>query len=313
MKATLAELDWVAAHGFKVIEVPGTTFEPGLPPLHDAYFEPFWSKCVELGLVLDAHAGWGMKQGTLAALVRRFFEQTQGAGEGMVEGQAHVDASMMDAQAASEALSTAPDSPFRLDVAPRRVLWQLMLGGVFDRHPELQLVITENRADWLPPTLRHLDARFEKGDTPLRQRPSEYWDQHGWVTPSAVHTCEIEMRHEIGMHKMLFGTDYPHPEATWPNTQDWIRHNFTTVPEDEARQILGERAIKLFGFDRRVLTEIAERIGPTPQQILGHFELDPRLIDALHARAGMSRGPDPVDTNLIDNLVDEDLSALATL
>ena len=56
---------------------------------------------------------------------------------------------------------------------PRRPMWQLMLGGVFDRHPDLKLVLTEVRADWIPATLRHLDAVYEqhRSDLPARRRP----------------------------------------------------------------------------------------------------------------------------------------------
>ena len=49
-----------------------------------------------------------------------------------------------------------------------------MLAGVFDRYPELQLVLTEVRADWLPATLAILDKRFANGATPLRKSPTEY-------------------------------------------------------------------------------------------------------------------------------------------
>ena len=43
---------------------------------------------------------------------------------------------------------------------PRRVIWQLMAGGVLDRHPRLKVALTEIRADWVPVTLDHLTSRF---------------------------------------------------------------------------------------------------------------------------------------------------------
>ena len=306
MGATLAELDWVAAHGLTAVALPGQIVDPDLPPLHDAHFEPFWAKCSDLGLVLRVHAGWGMKQGILAEIVSTFFGQAQGEGDG-----SEADMAAM-AKDAIQFLATDENSPLQLDWKPRSVLWQLMLGGVFDRYPAIQLVFTEMRADWVPVTLAHLDERFEKGDMAVRRRPSEYWDQHCWTVPSSPHTCEIEMRNEPGMNKMLFGTDYPHLEGTWPNTKDWIRHTFGGVAEPEARQILGERAADLFGFDGKVLTLVAERIGPAPSEVLGRFDLDPKLLDAFHRRAGMSRGPDPVDIRKIDSLLNDDLMALAS-
>jgi hypothetical protein len=52
------------------------------------------------------------------------------------------------------------EGDFFADVTPRRSMWQLMLGGVFDRYPDLKLIMTEVRADWLPATLRHLDETY---------------------------------------------------------------------------------------------------------------------------------------------------------
>ena len=47
------------------------------------------------------------------------------------------------------------------NVDSRRPMWQMMLGGVFDRHPGLKLLLTEIRLDWIPATLQHLDAIYD--------------------------------------------------------------------------------------------------------------------------------------------------------
>src|SRR5207249_1167270 len=119
-----------------------------------------------------------------------------------------------------------------------------------------------------------LDARAAKGDVPLKLKPSEYWTRNCAATPSSVHRSEMEMRHQIGVHNMLFGVDYPHPESTWPNTLDWIRASFTGVPEDEARLIPGENAIRIYGLDHDKLASVAAKIGPRPQEVLGRFDVD---------------------------------------
>ncbi len=71
------------------------------------------------------------------------------------------------------------------------------------------------------------------------------------------------MRHEIGVEQIAFGRDYPHPEGTWPNTTEWLKDALIGVPEDEARLMLGENAIRFFGLDGPKLIRIAERVGPT--------------------------------------------------
>jgi hypothetical protein len=152
------------------------------------------------------------------------------------------------------------DSPLKLDMGPRRVIWQLMLGGVFDRYPDLKLALTECRADWLPDTLSMLDARFDEGDTPLLMRPSEYWERHCFVTASSIHRAEVEMRDDIGLDQLMFGVDYPHPEGTWPNTWDWLRFAFAGVPEDDARRILASSARTRFVVTASIV--IASPVSP---------------------------------------------------
>ena len=121
----------------------------------------------------------------------------------------------------------------------RRLAAQLMVTGVLDRHPKLKIVITECRADWVPATIAAMDREFAAGKLSFKRKPSEYWRSHFFVTPSSPRKYEVAMRHDIGVTQLMFGTDYPHPEGTWPNTHDWIRTAFDGVPEAEARLILG--------------------------------------------------------------------------
>ena len=82
----------------------------------------------------------------------------------------------------------------------------------------------------------------------------------------------------------MWGTDYPHPEGTWPNTVARLRGDFGDVPVDDTRQMLGETAARCYGFDLDALRPIAEKIGPTPDD-LGQ---DPSLVT--HRRGASRRG-----------------------
>jgi predicted TIM-barrel fold metal-dependent hydrolase len=293
----LAELRWIAEHGFVAASLPNVN-DPVRPPLYDAYWDPWWSTCVELGIVVACHAGYGNRQGD-------FLEKVEGL-RATMEADGKVD--LLDA------IINNQDGFFQLDLKPRRAMWQLMLGGVFDRHPELRFTLNEVRADWLPDTLRHLDEAFERNrdDVPARRRPSEYWHTNCLTSASFVHRAEVEMRHEIGVDTITFGRDFPHRESTWPNTADWLSDAFAGVPEDELRLMLGENAIRVLRLDRDHLRSVADRVGPSVEQVTGRTpQIDARLLENWDQRGGYLKPPEQVDVDAIDVLLDDDLAALA--
>ncbi|MEH6571419.1 MAG: amidohydrolase family protein, partial [Halioglobus sp.] len=73
----------------------------------------------------------------------------------------------------------------------------------------------------------------------------------------------------IGLDKLMWGSDYPHMEGTWPNTMDKLRESFSDVPEDEIRALLGLTAAGVFSFDMNILMPVAERVGPFVSDITG--------------------------------------------
>lgn len=77
----------------------------------------------------------------------------------------------------------------------------------------------------------------------------------------------MERRHEIGVPTIGFGRDYPHSEGTWPNTLEWLRDAFAGVPEDEVRRMTSINAARVYGFDLDALQKIADRVGPTVEEL----------------------------------------------
>jgi predicted TIM-barrel fold metal-dependent hydrolase len=297
--AMLAELRWIVEHGFAGAYVPGYWARHDLPAPYDPYFDPYWSCCEDLGLPVVVHAGYGQQQ-------CEFLHQIEGLQREM-EAAGRTDL-------LSEIINNAPRF-FSNDLRPRRVMWQLMLGGVFDRHPKLKLVMTEVRGDWLPETLRHLDRAYEQARdvVPAQRKPSEYWHERCLMSLSFVHKAEVTMRHELGIETVFFGRDYPHAEGTWPNTRDWLSDAFAGVPDDELRLMLGENAIRVLGLDRDRLAAVADRIGPTVDDITGRDpELDPRLVANWDARGGYLRPPEQHDPEAIDALLREDLALVGS-
>jgi predicted TIM-barrel fold metal-dependent hydrolase len=285
---TVRSLHWLAAHGYKSVLLPGMTGDPALPPLFDAHFERFWATCEELGLVLCAHAGYGKEQGFFYDFLDRLAAKL---------GNEPKPEDLLRAVQSDE----EEGSPFVLDLKPRQALWELLLGGVFDRHPNLRLAFTEVRADWVPATLRYLDARFEAGGTPLTRSPSEYWRSNCWAGNSSMKKSEVELRYEIGVDKMMFGRDYPHPEGTWPNTLEWLQAAMAGLPVEEIKAIVGANAIECYDLDAAKFTAIADRIAAPeledisnpPQPVQG------AVIENFDARGGFLRSEADVDVDAL--------------
>jgi len=214
------------------VMLPAGTGE--LPLYFDPRYEPIWAACAELAMPVSFHTGSGPPD-----------------------------------------YGNFPFSPM-LFVAEgpwfaHRPLTFLMWAGVLERHPKLTVVMAEQGSAWVLPTLRGWDRTFElpmfkhmTAAMPLK--PSEYFARQVFVAASMLTPEECGLRHKIGVDKLMWGSDYPHPEGTWPNTRKKLNETFGDVPEAEARAMLGETAASVYNFDSRVLEADAARVGPLPGQ-----------------------------------------------
>lgn len=311
MKAAVREIERVRESGLGGVMPPMFAgCEPDQPHLHDPFWDPFWAACADQDLPVSIHAGQSMgPQGELRQLFRLMRDALAGVSHNPDGGSGMVEFDEASTKKMEKAMTQALGQAW----AGRRVLWQLMWGGVLDRFPKLKVVFAEIRADWVPGTLAYLDRRHAEGGTPLLMKPSEYWERNFAVAASSIRPTEIGLRHEIGLKTLTFGTDFPHVEGTWPNTVAWLRATFAGVPEDEARLILGENAVTFYGLDRALLAKEAARVGPAVEDILGEGpEIDPRVIAHFNQRSGYLKGVDTIDDAQLAALVSEDESSLTT-
>jgi predicted TIM-barrel fold metal-dependent hydrolase len=300
--ATIRQLEWIADRGFVGTYAPGFVAYPHLPPLYADFWEPVWAAYADLGLVLVVHGGYGFLPGTTHATIAETYAGVKATG-----------GSDMDLiMALTNGLFN--DEGFFRDLRCRRAMWQFMLGGIFDRHPGLKLMMTEVRADWLPATLRQLDAHYaeHRGSIPAKHSPSEYWQSNCLAGVSFMHKAEVEMCHEIGVDTIDFGRDYPHTESTWPNTYEYLKIIFAGAPEDDVRKILGENAIRFFGLDREKLTDIAERIGLDLTAITDpQAAVETALLEHLDLRCGVLKpSEDDEVQNRLTPMIREDLAGI---
>ena len=151
-----------------------------------------------------------------------------------------------------------------------RPLTFLIWGGVFERFPGLRVAVTEGTTSWVPHYLEHWDERYvdwhvttKLGDykSHLSMKPSDYFRRNVRLGTFLARR-EVVRRHEIGVENMMWGTDYPHPEGTWPQTHEMMTVSFEGVPHEELVAMLGGNAASFYRFDTEKLAPIAARVGP---------------------------------------------------
>jgi len=204
------------------------------PFYHHPRYEPLWAVCEELGMPVHSHSGWSPDYGDVPSAIAMYITE--------------------------------------VDMWAHRPFAALVWSGAFERHPDLKFILTETGCSWILETLRVLEFKadipfFKHFTKDLSLRPSEYFARQCYLGASFLPPHEGDDRYRIGLDKLMWGSDYPHLEGSWPNSIESLRETFGEYSEDETRALLGTNAAEVYGFDLELLTPIAEKIGPEIGQI----------------------------------------------
>ena len=237
---------WCVDNGLRCVMIPTMWLEHD--PYHHTKYDPFWEVCEDLGVVIHFHSG--------PAPHPEYFGPEW------------------------PTVDNSEQLPGAMGAYVSEVMWWLyrpltfmIWGGVFERFPRLKAMIVEGGTLFMiPPWLRLLDHNYtdvqfsaKLGDfrSHLSMAPSEYFARNCGIGASCVPRADLDIRDVIGAELIMWGSDFPHPEGTWPNTAEYYKQTFADFPEDVGRKILGENAINFYGLDRNHLAEVAAEIGPT--------------------------------------------------
>jgi predicted TIM-barrel fold metal-dependent hydrolase len=202
-----------AARGFTSVTLPERPQGIGYPSLFSGYWDPIVEACAETDTVISLHVG------------------SSGGYQ-------------MPPDAPSLELGATMFGQLSLS-ACAEWLWS----GYPGRFENLKIAMSEGGIGWVAMLLDRLDNIVDRSgygtNYPSDLRPSEVLKRNFWFC-TIDDPSTIDTRHRIGVENIMFETDYPHGDGTWPDTQLLVEKVWGHLPDDELRMMLCENAAKLY-------------------------------------------------------------------
>jgi predicted TIM-barrel fold metal-dependent hydrolase len=154
-------------------------------------------------------------------------------------------------------IKEVPPSVFvNKDFQMRQALADIILSGVFERYPRLKVGSVEHEVAWIPFFLTQMDYTYT--DRPPRgewhrfkdpgRLPSDYFPTNCFVS-FQEDPVGLRERDVFGTGTLMWGSDYPHTESTFPRSREILAGILADVPLEETRRIVSGSAAELFDFD----------------------------------------------------------------
>jgi predicted TIM-barrel fold metal-dependent hydrolase len=210
--AAAAEVARVAALGHRGVQLGH--FEASTP-IHDRVWEPLWAACAEAGLPLSFHLIGGTY--------------------------------MLGLKLGSwEMAAFAAIAPMQLD----EVLAAAVMGGILERHPRLIVVLGESGIGWVPYVLERLETEMDKYADRMRDhrpslRPTELFRRQVYVT-FEEDRIGVGLIPHIGADNVMWASDYPHPDSTFPHSRRAIEETFRDLDPAVTAKIVAETCGRLY-------------------------------------------------------------------
>lgn len=214
-EAAVEELDRVIALGYRGVIVPSNA--PKGRRYCDADFDPLWARAQEAGIPISFHVGCF----------------------------SHVPAWVKEASKRDPIAVYAGAASLIHDT-----LVDLMCRGVCRRFPSLQLVVAEFNAGWLAHFLERVDQGWQREygknpSGPAVEPVDEIWKRQFFATIEDDQPA-LRTRDLIGEDRLMWGSDYPHTDSTWPCSQQVLDEMFRDCPASTRAAITRDNVARLY-------------------------------------------------------------------
>jgi predicted TIM-barrel fold metal-dependent hydrolase len=219
--AAVAELERIKHRGMAGAMIWGEA--PADRPYWHPDYDPFWAAAQDLDMPLSLHILTGAK-GTAGHASKVLNTNMQGV----------------------EFMTALVSMVHPIE----RSMTALIFGGVFERFPRLKIVSAENDVAWIPFYLFRVDKYAARGfaNVKLPLKPSEYIKRQVYATfiddPVFVNLLEW-----FPSANIMWSSDYPHGQATFPHSQDYVARHLAKLSDDDRRNIVRDTAAKVYGLN----------------------------------------------------------------
>jgi predicted TIM-barrel fold metal-dependent hydrolase len=213
-RAAAAEVERIAALGGRGVSFPHNPFQLGLPSLYDEYWAPVLDALNSAGLPLFMHIGTGTP------------------------------------------LITSPAAPFEvlLSLATLDALTamtDLAFSPVLRGRPELRVVLVEAGISWIPFMTERIDYFWARqGATAGGREPPSQRLRRQVLAAFIDDPAGMSRLDDVGAGRVLWMSDFPHPDSAWPNSRDRLARALKDVADDEAAGIAEGNARALLRLPR---------------------------------------------------------------
>jgi uncharacterized protein len=187
--------------------------------IHDPVYEPFWSAAEELDFSIGFH-------------------------EGAAPGMPQVGVDRFNGRGAQHIISHTME----MMLAALSMIW----GGVCERHPKLRVGFLESGGGWIAPWLDRMDRHFDDqgfNDSGLKNRPSDIFRRQCWISFEPVEGSLKVLADYVGPHKIMWATDYPHPDGFFPGAPKMIAKQLEGLSAETKRQVMAGGAMGFYGLN----------------------------------------------------------------
>jgi predicted TIM-barrel fold metal-dependent hydrolase len=222
----IAELEWVATRGARAVLVrpaPAWGYRGprsfGLPE-----FDPLWEKAVEHDILIAMHSS--------DSGYERYTNEWMGSDSEMLPFQPQAFRMLGQWRPVEDAVAA------------------LICHGALSRHPQLKVAVIENGSSWVAPLLGNLADVYKKMPQDFLEDPVTVFKRQVHVSPFWEEDL-VALADLIGVDRVLFGSDYPHPEGL----ADPVSYvdELAGAPEETVRKIMGGNLARLMNVDDAVL------------------------------------------------------------